>query len=612
MAKDFNTIDETLAYNTAEESTNTDPRYLVAGSKNVLINRQRKVVTRNGFTRLGDTDSSLTGNRQALTWGTSTGTELMLRVYDDELEVYLETVDGEDLDAWYRVENGWSTSALPRFVPWYDDGEVIDVLLSVWGDDNIYEWNGAVAVVDSASGSSIIKKGTSTWAENRFYTTGNKTLINPRNGNEHTYTGGEGTTTLTGLNNITDIQAGDVLFQKVVTASDKPEADRNNHTIFVWQNQVCVGSDDDEEVYVSANDDYTDFSFSSPREPGEGAILTLDDTAKGYGEINDKLIVFAGQNSMYQVEPVEIVVGSVKTETLKVKKYQVGTNQSAQSQETIVQIGQSIIYLSFEPALRELVSLEEIQGGGQPRTLSNPIKPDFDDETWTNANATWYRNALYLSAPTNGNVYILEYVEDADGKLRRFWQPPQTLFVRPFSVFNGLLYGHSSVVPETYQLFVSGQYSDVNSEDEKMAIHAVAKFAYRNYDERVNEKNFDEHFTEGEISVSTDLNLTINYDFKGETGTIERTIEGSDDGLLFGQIDLNSFGTNSLGTQPLGGDNEESVVANKFRVIFETTKTDFTEMQEVYETNDVDKFWSIISRGANAQISRRQNVEIKR
>ena len=610
--KKFSTIDETIAYVTAENATNTAERNLVAGSKNVLIDRQRKVVTRNGFSRLGASNSSITPTRQGVTWGTSTGTELMLRVYDDELEVYLTTVDGTALDAFYRVQDGWTTSGTPRFTPWYDDGEVIDVLLSVWGDANIYEWNGAVAVVDSASGSSITKAGTSTWAENRFYTTGNKTLINPRNGNEHTYTAGEGTDTLTGLNNITDILPGDVLFQKIVTASNKPEAGRNNHTIYVWQNQVAVGSDDDEETYVSANDDYTDFTFSAPRTPGEGAILTLDDPAKGFGTLEDKLIVFAGRSSMYQVEPQEITVGSILTEALKVRKYQAGVNQSAQSQEVIQQVGQSILYLSFEPALRELVSLEQIAGGAEPRTLSNPIKPDFDAEDWTNAGSAWYRNAYYLSAPASGRIYRLEYVEDADGKLRRFWQPPQTLFIRPFSVFNGLLYGHSSVVPETYFLFDPEAFSDVNSDDEKMAIHALAKFAYRNYGDRVIEKNFDEHFTEGEISPSTDITLRLNYDFSGYTQIVERIIEGDDSGLLIGSLEDNSLGQNPFGANPLGGGLSTPTNTSKFRVIFGIAKDDFTEMQEIYETNDTDKFWSIISRGTNAQMSRRQNTVIKR
>ena len=177
MAKKFQVTSETTAYVTAENETNTDPRHLVSGSQNVMIDRQRKVRTRNGYSRLGAANTALNGVRQALTWGTSTGTELLVRAYDDELEVYLETVDGDELNAFYRVANGWTTTGTPRFTPWYDDGEVLDVLLSVWGDDNIYEWNGAVAVVDNASGTSITKKGTSTWAENRFYTTGNKTLV---------------------------------------------------------------------------------------------------------------------------------------------------------------------------------------------------------------------------------------------------------------------------------------------------------------------------------------------------------------------------------------------------------------------------------------------------
>lgn len=609
--KKYQLVEETLGYVTSESSTNTDPRNLVTGSRNVVIDQQRKVRSRNGNTRLGAANTANTGNRGGTTWNTSTSDEFVLRGYDDELETWLGTVDGVDIDAHTRIANGFSTTAKPRFTTWYDNTEGIDLLIFVWGDDNTYEWGGGVAVVASITGTTITKAGTDTFAQSRFYTTRNKIVVCVRTGTEYTYTGGETTLTLTGIADTTGIVAGDVLVQKIVTQANSPAADRNNHTVYTFENQLCVASNDDEQVYVSKNTSYFDYTFSSPRTPGQGVLMTLDDAAHGFGELEDNLIIFAGKSSIYAGKPSEITVGSTLAELFKMSKYQVGAGQSAQNQEVISQINNSLVYLSFEPAVREILSLSEVQGGGSPRTLSNPIKPDMDAEIWTDACARWYKNAYYISAPTNGRVYILEYREDADGKLRRFWQAPQTMFIGSFVTLDDLLYGHSSVVPETYRLFDPEAYSDVNSDDEKMAIKCVAKFAYRNYGSRSVLKNFDEYFVEGEISPSTELLNTLYYNFGGNAQSIETTIDGADYNILEETLENVSLGQQPLGEIPLGGALNAPEGSAKFRAIVEIAKEDFFEMQEIFETDDVDKYWSIIAHGPNANLSTRQPINRK-
>lgn len=611
MAKRYSVINETFEYNSAQDQTNNDERNLVAGSRNVIIDQQRKVRVRNGNTRLGIENTATTGCRGGVTWNTSTGTEFMTRAYDDELEIYLTTIDGTALNAFYRLMQGLPTTGTPRFTTWYSDTENLDLLIFVVGNDNTYAWGGGVCVVDSITGTTITKAGTETFAQARFFTAGNKTLVNVRTGTEYTYTGGESTLTLTGIADTTGIIAGDVLVQKVITNSNSPAANRNNHTVYTFENQLCVASDEDEQVYISKNTDYTNFAYSSPRLPGEGALLTLDDAAHAFGELEEKLIVFAGKSSIYQVNTQEITVGSTLTETLKVEKYQTGTGQSAQSQEVVAQINNTIVYLSFEPAVREIMSPSELQGGGKPRTLSNPIKPDIDAETWTGACAKWHKNAYWLSAPTNGRVYILEYREDADGKLRRFWQAPQTMFIGAWVTLGDDLYGHSASVPETYRIMDPDAFSDVNSENEKVAYKCVAKFAYRNFGDRARLKNFDEYFVEGEISPSTDLLYTKYYDYGGNTQSIEKTINGDDLNILEETLANVALGQQPLGSNPLGGSVSAPEGSAKFRAIIEIAKEDFFEMQDIFETDDTDKYWSIIARGENAQMSNRQPINKK-
>src|SRR3990167_1801955 len=219
----YKLAEETLGYVTSQDKSNTDFRYLVGGSKNVLIDYQKKVKTRSGYTRLGAANTALTEVRNAWNWITSTGQKRPMHFYDDELEVYLESIDGTDIDAWTRVTSGLSTTELLRSCiqkggngGWYDATEKIDLCLMVIADANIYEWNGAVAVVSSITGTTVTKKGTTTFAQNRFYTTRNKTFVCVRTGTEYTYTCGESTTTLTGIADTAGLQAGGILIQKMV------------------------------------------------------------------------------------------------------------------------------------------------------------------------------------------------------------------------------------------------------------------------------------------------------------------------------------------------------------------------------------------------------------
>ena len=612
-------LSEILGYATSPEQTNTDPRYLVAGSQNVIIDYQKKVRIRNGNSRFGAADTSLTSCRNSLTWYNSTGGELPIKFYDDEMEVYLGTVDGDVINAYKRVMNGLSTTAIPRSIPLWKDTETLDVLLFVQGDDNIYEWSGGVAIVSSITGTTITKKGTSTFAQNRFYAVSNKTLFCARTGTEYIYTGGESTTTLTGIADTTGLVAGDILIQKVVTNANTPVANRNNHTIFQQDNQIYVGSNDDNEVYLSQNDSITDFTYSTPRVSGEGGIFTLTGTSKGFGSLSNKVVIFAGKSDIFSADFEQITVGTTLTETIKVKKLKSGLNQGSLSPETIVPIGNGIIYLTNEPALR---LLETIETADQPqlRSLSNPIKPDFDAEDWTNACAVWWKNAYFLSSPVNSKVYILEFMEDSDGKLRRFWQPPQIMSVRSFFFLSGWLYGCSNGTPETFKLLDSASemlsdiiYNSDTATDEKTPIYAIAKFAYNSYKLRSELKTFDDYFAEGEITNNTtDLLNTLNYDFNGNVQLVQNTIDGSDEDIIIGSPISASLGQNPLAQKSLASALSTPENAKKFRVIFEIAKEDFTELQATFETNELDRYWAIIAHGGNIELSKRKNINIRK
>lgn len=732
----YSLISKFTEYNTSYDKTNAPETILVAGSQNVLIDgRNGKVRSAPGYTRLGIANTSLFPIRNAKTWHPSKGGDLPLRMYNDQWEVYLETVDAISISAWtsFGLRTGMSAAAIPRWDYIYDATEAEDLMVAVQGDPNLYEWNGAAAVIASVgSGSAIslvgnsasltqfgaptgtapftydynqaigtalrallkfsanptdgqtlilninaslvtvtfvaligsnpgnvligatlantitnlqgllaapgstnanqvafsspnqtiigyltsaitttvIKEGTTTFGQNRFYSTRNKVVTCARTGTDYTYTGGEYSQTLTGISDVTGLQAGDLLLQKIVTQTSKPLANRNNHTIGVFQNQAFVGSDEDENVLISKNTSYFDFSYSAPRVEGEGGILTLTDPTKGFGILAGTMIVFSGISAAFKVVYTQITVGTTLTESLTALPLKIGIRQGAYNQETIVPFGNALMYLSNEPAV---LMIETVALADEPqlKALSNPIKPDMDAEDFTNACAIWYKNAYFLSAPANSHEYILEFLEDADSKLNRFWQPPQILPVRAYSIIDTFLHGHSNSVPETYKLFDGLSYTA--SDDSKLPIEAIAIMAYRSFGDRANYKNFDEIYVEGEISASTnDCLLNANYDFGGHTQTIEETINGSDEDILEESIGANSLAQESLGTDSLGGLLNPPADARKFRVIFEEAKEDFHEMNFMVSTNEVDRFWSILAIGINAKMSPRKDTFIRR
>lgn len=617
MAENYALAEETLGYQTVQDPTNTDLRYLIGPSKNVLIDQNKKVRSRPGYTRFGSGSATLGTCLGGKTWNTSSNADLPFRFYDTNWYVYFGTVDGTVLDDWSIIKSNLNSTNKKRVDFWYDDTENIDLALLVQGSGHIFEWNGAVAIVDSLpDGTHIKKAGTTTWAGNRFYTTRNKTMVCIRTGTTYTYTAGESSDTLT-VTDSTGLVAGDILIQQIVDTTIASPAARNADTIFQFQNQIFLGSEDDESVFISKNTDYNNFAYSSPRVPGEGGLLTLTDPVRGFGQIGDDIIIFTGPSAAFKTVYKEVAVGSTLTESLTALPVKsIGAQQGALNQESIVKVGNSLAYLTNEVALRMLESTN-IGGELQLYTLSNPIKPDFDTEDWTDAAGIWASNALWYVAPANSHVYILEYIEDANGKLSRFWQPPQVLPIQAWSIINDVLHGHSSSVPETYVMndgltdYIAN--ATMGEPDDKVSIESIAYFAYRTYGKRGVLKCFDEYFVDGDINAATDdLQLTLNYDYGGKLQVLNKTIDGTDEEILQGVVGNNSLAQASLGSQSLSGLLLPPTDARKFNVIFEIAKDDFFMMQEVFSTNAIDRYWSVLSRGPNITLSSRRPINIKR
>ena len=670
--KKYNLVDKFAGYVTKPDETNTSARFLVAGTENMLIDDQAKISTRDGYELDGPAGTSTDGIKSSYTWDTSSGVERPLRSYDDKLQFRYVDYDGNV--TWETLEDEFSAVDF-EFTTWWDSTTGLDRLLFVNGGSDLYEWNGAVTELASATSTTITKKGIleastiafvdsdpdtitdsgngfviagfqvgdritvtgstsnngtytvagvtagtitladsdqlmaesagasvtivrggeGTWAEGRFNISGTKTV--EINGTVYTYTGGETTGTLTGVTpDPSGEAAGSVIFQPMVTNSDTPASGYTNDVIGVLNNHIYIGSNTHRDVYVSANDDYTDYTFSSPRVVGEGALLTIDSATRGFVTQEEAMYISSGKDDWYRTKFT--LSDDITKEQLDIEKLKTAPLQGARSQSAIANIKNNVAFISYEPTLDTLGRLENLDTP-QSKPLSDRIKPDFDALDFTDVHVKYWRNAIYLALPAEGKVYIY----DLD---KGFWQPPQRLSVSRFEVYNGKLYGHASGTDETYEMFKDGIYTDNGG-----LITYKTVFAYRYFGDRANLKNFDEYYFEGYITPSTTIEARIDFDYQGSEGATLFEIDGSSDSLTFGAVPDKSIGKDSMGKESLGSSIEEIEGLKKLRAIKELKVIDFYEMQLILEATGEESRFQILAQGPNARLTPTGNFSIK-
>jgi len=593
--KKFNLVSEYKGYVNKKDITNLDPRFLVAPSVNTLINDGERVGVRPGYTLDGDASASNTPIISAYDWITNTGAERNIRGYAGALQY--RYVDSSGVVTWRDLKTGLGTQSI-NFAEWWMSAQVKDVLLFVDGTSNLYMWGGGIATISSSTVNTITKSGANSWAQDRFFSTGTRELI--INGVTYTYTGGETTTTLSGVSPSPIAEAlGSIVIQNVITTVNTPGVTFNNDIIAVSRNQVYIADTQRRDVFISRNSSYTDFTFGSPRLSGQGAVLTLDSAPQAFSIQEDVVYVSGAQNDWYQTKFT--LASDLSREELTIVKLKTGPGQGALGQSAVAKTKNSIIYISNELSITTLGRIENLETP-QSLPISDPIKSEIKlYSITTTPDIKYFQNNTYFTFPSSGMVLIFDHE-------RGFWQPPQILPISKWSIINNELYGHSASTAETYKVFVSGVYNDNGN-----PTRAIAAFAYRSYGRRDWQKCHDEWLTEGYISPNTVLTLGLNYDYGGHTTVVSKDIDGSNLNFLYTPIFDASLGKNPLGSQPIGSYVDTAISSlPKFRIVHEIGNiADYYEIQSFYETNDLDYQWEIVAGGGNIRLSTSDNTDIK-
>ena len=592
-------------YRNREDNTVLPQGILIYPSKNVMTNTANRLGIRKGYTLDGAKSGINAPILGAYDYEMNTNEVRHLRSgfltsAGNDGKLQYRYVDSTGAVTWRDLMTGLTNTKI-RFTTFWDTTDLQTQMLFVMGDTNIYEWSGGVTTVDSVTANTITKQGAEFWAEKGFTSTGTVVI----NGTTYTYTGGSGSTTLTGVTpDPTGTAQGDIAHQGVITntnASMSLTLGRND-LVETLNNQLYVAATNENNIYLSKQNNFKDFSSSSPRLPGDGNLFTLDATITGLITQEDNMYVSAGNSLWYQLtftQGTDTLSGTV-FETAGATRLKTGALQGALSQEFIFKDKNNVIFVTNEPTLSTIGRVEAILGTPQTTDISWPIINDFNSYDFTDGSGAYWKNFLLVAVPKEGLIRIYNQTDPKS----QYWEAPQTIPVSRFSIIDGELYGHSYLTSDTYKLLDG--YNDLGQ-----PIAALAKFSFMQQGSRFKKKGFNLWYNEWYQTQNGNLVLGVQYDMDGKETDKSWILPQS---KYFLRKDSASLGKVSLGKNPLGGELVTPQVPSlppKFRW-FKSMPTDpqYWEVSPSYSSNDLDFQWELLAFGPNSTNVTDVNSEI--
>ncbi len=602
-----------LGYRVREDITKLPPGVLIIGSQNVLTNISDRVQIRQGYALDGATSSVIASIVSSFDWQTKQNGEVHMRAgfltsAGNDGKLQYRYVDSLGVVTWRDLTTALTTVDY-NFCTYWNTTENLREVLFVNGTSNIFRWNGATAVVSVAGAASITKTGTTTWLDAGFYSAGNKKVI--INGTEYTYTGGESTTTLTGVTPTPVGEApGSIVHQSVVTTANSAmtgiPSTFPNGLISNLNNQIFVGALTSSVLYISKVNDFTDFSSSSPRQTGQGAVLILDDNCVALIRQEQFMYVSCGKDLWYNINfEIQTSTVGLSYEQVNAELLKNGRRQGARSQAFTSHMKNNVILVTFEPTVDTFGRLENYFETPQTKNLSDSIKLLVDQLDFTGGSIYYFRYNIYVALPVEGIVLIFNLTTNS-------WEAPQTLPITRFYSVDGELYGHSSITSESYKLF-TGYADRVYTGFTGFPIDAKWVFSYQSYGIRQHFKSSNYFYVEGYISENTDLLATVTYELDGCATTQNFEIDGADRQIVCISTDLDSLGKVPLGKHKLGGAGTSSLtnLPPKFRVEKSFPSVDFFEHSVSFEVLGVDQRFELLAFGFNISMSTQEEIKIR-
>lgn len=519
---------------------------------------------RKGFEVVGTEAADSTPVRRAWVYETRDGTQYELKIYDTKLVFWLvgTSTDYSILKTGLTANTDWGFANIGRT----SDATMYCIFSN--GTDGVFKFSGANTTVASTTINTITKSGTNTWTQDGFASATNSVVIN---GVEYSYTGGEGTTTLTGVTpDPTGNAAGSLIVQAVETVSALSGV--KGSVLMAHDGRLHMRLDSKKSIWnFSKLDDPFNFTVASPDEDGNAGSKEIEFSGPitAFGKLNKTILCFKKrQIKLLDFTQVGSRVDLSRYQTL-VSADDKGTTLGAMNQKCVFSTPLGMVFLTAD---KRLALLSGVTANNEPQYMfiSDPIQPIFNVGVWDDAVGICVDNVIYLAFKQDENSTYNDTVLRGDmtrqsidtlGRVLPIrWDSPTVGWnVSDWTVTYNTTTGKNDI--HWHSSINSGSYKLI---DQKTDAGSGFTTTIRTWAENMGfptlQKKIEEAFIEIRMTENTTPLVTLLYDEDGFTSTDETQLTGTGDDVnyRFGGTTYNPFGATSFGSEKFGSNTESN------------------------------------------------------
>lgn len=510
---------------------------------------------RQGYEAIGTEGASANPITRGWLFENRNGVQFELRVTGTVIEYWLWDVSTD----WATLLSGLTAGTTWSFANIGKSSDATNHCLFNNGTDSFYRFDGAYATV-SAAGANTLTIASSTWTALGFYTTGTRSVI--INGTVYSYTGGEGTDTLTG---VTPDPNGVVTAGSLAVQSPQAVAALATHLsslLFAHDGRLHSRLETKKTIWeYSKLDDPFDYTSGSSDGDGGAKDVELGGPITAYGKLNKSILCFKKR----LVKVLDFIQFGTRLDS---PRYQTltstddrGTTFGAVSQKATFSTPAGMIFVTPD---KRLVLLTGVTANNEPMysVLSEPIQSVMQRGVHTDGAGICIDNLVYYAfkenedSASNDTVIVGDLTKitpDLNGNPVPIqwdlpyigWNVSDWTAVYNSTTGRNEAHFHSSLSNSTYK--VIDDKTDLTG-----PFTATVRTWAEHFDFPQHEKLADYIYVEIRMNQNSSVLVTALFDEDGVTQQQEWTITGDDTANQFNNTTYNPFGASSFGSMKLG------------------------------------------------------------
>ena len=387
-------------------------------------------------------------------------------------------------------------------------------------------------------------------------------------GTEYTYTGiNDGNKQLTGLSGLPTFDANEGVAQ---AADDSTHSGLTKYNILHTADARMWGARTDGiTLAYSKVGDATDWTAgTTPSSAGsidlvEGKGPITGISSLGGNAIDENVIVF--KRDLRALYVLEYPSSTTRTERLK----PIG-NSGASNPRGLAKEGETIFYITRKGGVKS-ISLSKLSNGFDFDDITDIIRPTLENGVFNEASLEYFekKRTLLLSykkdsdSTANDSVVGVELVKDPElGQYKTI--TTMDWFVGDWFEYGDEMYFGGSFEPNCFKSF-DGYSKDGNP------FQSIFTLGRLNFDIPFVKKEVPYMMITGWIATGTEIDLELQYNYRGIMATFESSIPGTNPSGYKYIIEpvYNLIGSFELGTEPIGGTLDDIDELNYFMIFFE-------------------------------------------